>query len=118
MGTSRRLNVASGRQLEKLAHYSRALRVGDTVLQSGTTAIDRQGNVHGEGDVARQVDAIIEEGIARGLRTIGLPWEMASVEGHDGFYQTGRISSERFRQTPVERLAHELVHASILAQLQ
>src|SRR5436309_2419223 len=36
-----------------------ALRVGDTVLQSGTTAIDRQGNVHGEGDVARQVDAIM-----------------------------------------------------------
>src|SRR5881397_884506 len=59
MGTTRRLNVASGRQLEKLAHYSRALRVGDTVLQSGTTAIDRQGNVHGEGDVARQVDAIM-----------------------------------------------------------
>ena len=67
---------------------------------------------------ARQVDAIIEEGVARGLRTIGLPWETASIEGHDGFYQTGRISSERFRQTPVERLAHELVHASILAQLR
>jgi predicted metal-dependent phosphoesterase TrpH len=67
---------------------------------------------------ARQVDAIIEEGVARGLRTIGLPWETARIEGHDGFYQTGRISSERFRQTPVERLAHELVHASILAQLQ
>jgi enamine deaminase RidA (YjgF/YER057c/UK114 family) len=56
----RRINVASGRQLESLAHYSRALRVGDTVLQSGTTAIDRQGNVRGEGDVARQVDAIMK----------------------------------------------------------
>ena len=33
---------------------------GDTVLQSGTTAIDRQGNVRGEGDVARQVDAIMK----------------------------------------------------------
>ena len=53
MAMSRRVNVASGRQLEQLAHYSRALRVGDTVLQSGTTAIDRQGNVRGEGDVAR-----------------------------------------------------------------
>ena len=60
MTTSRRLNVASGRQLESLAHYSRALRVGDTVLQSGTTAIDRQGNVRGEGDVAQQVDAIMK----------------------------------------------------------
>jgi enamine deaminase RidA (YjgF/YER057c/UK114 family) len=59
MGSYRRVNVASGRPLEKLAHYSRAVRVGDTVLQSGTTAIDRQGNVQGEGDVARQVDAIM-----------------------------------------------------------
>jgi enamine deaminase RidA (YjgF/YER057c/UK114 family) len=60
MTTLRRVNVASGRQLESLAHYSRALRVGDTVLQSGTTAIDRQGNVRGEGDVAQQVDAIMK----------------------------------------------------------
>ena len=60
MTTLRRVNVASGRQLESVAHYSRALRVGDTVLQSGTTAIDRQGNVRGEGDVAQQVDAIMK----------------------------------------------------------
>jgi enamine deaminase RidA (YjgF/YER057c/UK114 family) len=59
MGTYRRINVASGRPLEKLAHYSRALRAGDTVLQSGTTAIDRRGNVRGIGDVAAQVDAIM-----------------------------------------------------------
>ena len=44
----------------QLAHYSRALRVGDMVLQSGTTAIDRQGNVRGDGDVAQQVDAIMK----------------------------------------------------------
>jgi enamine deaminase RidA (YjgF/YER057c/UK114 family) len=59
MSTSR-INVASGRQLESVAHYSRALRVGDTVLQSGTTAIDPQGNVRGEGDVTRQVEAIMK----------------------------------------------------------
>lgn len=59
MAIMKRVNVASGRQLEKLAHYSRAVRVGDTVLQSGTTAIDRQGHVRGEGDVAAQVDAIM-----------------------------------------------------------
>jgi 3',5'-nucleoside bisphosphate phosphatase len=68
-------------------------------------------------DVSR-VGAIAEDGITRGLRTIGLPWETANVEGHEGFYQTGRIASARFRQTPVERLAHELVHAAILAQLR
>src|SRR5262244_2303629 len=59
MKASPRVNVASGRPLEKLAHYSRAVRAGDTVLQSGTTAIDRQGQVRGVGDVARQVDAIM-----------------------------------------------------------
>src|SRR5437660_105152 len=59
MGTNRRINVTSGRTLEKLAHYSRALRVGDMVLQSGTTAIDRQGKVRGVGDVARQVESIM-----------------------------------------------------------
>jgi enamine deaminase RidA (YjgF/YER057c/UK114 family) len=59
MGVYRRVNVASGRSLEKLAHYSRAVRVGDMVLQSGTTAIDRQGQVRGVGDVAAQVDAIM-----------------------------------------------------------
>jgi enamine deaminase RidA (YjgF/YER057c/UK114 family) len=60
MTTPRRVNVASGRQLEKLAHYSRALRVGDTVLQSGTTAIDRQGHVRGEGNVVEQVEAVMK----------------------------------------------------------
>ncbi len=59
MATHRRINVASGRSLEKLAHYSRALRVGDTVLQSGTAAIDRAGNVRGVGDVAKQVETIM-----------------------------------------------------------
>jgi len=60
MTTPRRINVHSGRQLEQVAHYSRALRVGDTVLQAGTTSLDRQGEVRGKGDVAAQVDAIMK----------------------------------------------------------
>ena len=59
MANTRRINVSSGRPLEPLAHYSRALRVGDMVLQSGTTAIDTEGNIIGENDIAKQVDAII-----------------------------------------------------------
>ncbi len=58
-----RINVSSGRPLEGLAHYSRALRVGEIVLQSGTTAIDRDGNVLGK-DVSAQIDAILN--LARG----------------------------------------------------
>ena len=59
MTAGRRVNVSSGRELERLAHYSRALRVGDVVLQSGTTAIDRRGHVLGVGDVAKQVETIM-----------------------------------------------------------
>jgi enamine deaminase RidA (YjgF/YER057c/UK114 family) len=59
MATQRRINVTSGRALETQAHYSRAVRVGDTVLQAGTTALDRQGRVRGVDDVARQVDTIM-----------------------------------------------------------
>jgi len=59
MTTPRRINVSSGRTLEQTAHYSRAVRVGDTVLQAGTTAIDRKGDVRGVGDVTKQVEAIM-----------------------------------------------------------
>lgn len=59
MAPLRRINVASGRTLESQAHYSRVVRAGDFVFVSGTTAIDRQGNVRGVGDVAKQVDAIM-----------------------------------------------------------
>jgi enamine deaminase RidA (YjgF/YER057c/UK114 family) len=71
MGTYRRINVTSGRSLEQLAHYSRAVRVGDTVLQAGTTAIARDGNVRGEGNITQQVDAIMA--IAR--------WSMGKAGG-------------------------------------
>src|SRR5262245_16409180 len=60
MTTMRRVNVSSGRQLEQLRHFSRALRVGDTVLQAGTTSMDRHGKVRGVGNVAEQVDAIMK----------------------------------------------------------
>ena len=59
MTIPRRINVSSGRTLEETAHYSRAVRVGDTVLQAGTTAIDRNGDVRGVGDVTKQVEAIM-----------------------------------------------------------
>jgi len=59
MTTPRRINVSSGRTFEETAHYSRAVRVGDTVLQAGTTAIDRNGDVRGVGDVTKQVETIV-----------------------------------------------------------
>ncbi len=60
MGSYKRINVSSSRPLEPLANYSRALRCGDMVLQSGTTAIDTNGDIIGENDIGAQVDAIVD----------------------------------------------------------
>jgi 3',5'-nucleoside bisphosphate phosphatase len=64
-----------------------------------------------------QLETIVAEGREYGVRVVGVPWETESFAGRDGFYQTGSVSSDRFRRTSVERLTHQLVHEAILAQL-
>ena len=51
MGGAERTRVSSGTPWEALAGYSRAVRVGDAVWVSGTTASDEHGNLRG-GDTA------------------------------------------------------------------
>ncbi|MBI3326296.1 MAG: PHP domain-containing protein [Nitrospinae bacterium] len=68
-------------------------------------------------DVAA-IDRIVAEGRGLGVRTVGVPWETSRLTGYGELYRTPAISTQRFQRTPVERLAHELVHEVILAQLQ
>ena len=56
-----RQNVDSGTSWEAVAGYSRAVRVGDQVFVSGTTAHDAQGQLHGGDDAYAQAVYILNK---------------------------------------------------------
>ena len=58
---NKRQKVSSGTTWEKLAGYSRAVRIGNRILVSGTTATGANGEVVGEGDVGAQTDFILRK---------------------------------------------------------
>jgi len=67
---SNRQNISSGTPWESVHGYSRAVRLGNQIFVSGTTASDTQGNVIGENDPYTQTVYIIEK-ISRALDEAG-----------------------------------------------
>jgi len=66
---SPKVSIDSGTTWEALAGYSRAVRFGNQIYISGTTATDEQGQVVGRGDPAAQVHYIIDK-FARTLQQL------------------------------------------------
>lgn len=65
-----RKRISTGSMWESVAGYSRAVRVGAMITVAGTTAVDAEGVVIGEGDVYEQTRFILRK-IERALLEVG-----------------------------------------------
>lgn len=58
---SKRINISSGAKWEDIFGYSRAVRVGNVIEVSGTTAVDENSEVVGAGDMYAQAKYALQK---------------------------------------------------------
>lgn len=114
MSNQKRTQVSSGTTWEAMAGYSRAVRVGNTIHVSGTTATDEHGNVVGA-DTAAQTRYAIQK-IERAINALGgglrdVVRTRVFVSDIENWEQAARVHGEFFGDI---RPANTLVAAKLV----
>jgi enamine deaminase RidA (YjgF/YER057c/UK114 family) len=112
-----RQNFDSGTPWEKVAGFSRAVRIGDQVFVSGTTAHDEHGQLHGGDDPYAQAAYILSK-ISAALAQAGASLEdvvrtRAYVVRLDDWREVARAHGEVFGQI---RPANTLIQVAGLVE--
>jgi enamine deaminase RidA (YjgF/YER057c/UK114 family) len=119
----KRARVGTGTAYEVLAGYSRAVRVGDRVLVSGTTASGPDGPV-AVGDAAGQARFVLDR-IERALTELGASLRdvvrtRVFVQRIEDWDVVARVHGERFGHVrPANTLVQAtLVHRDLLVEIE